>query len=119
MFELKDMNPSGQPYLIPPDKDPIRISPQYYKVRVDNEYVRVLEYRLKPGQKETMHSHPCGVVLNLTGTKWKATTPDGKITESETTPGAVFWRGPTTHSVENIGKTDARAIAIEFKASCG
>jgi len=119
MFELKDAKPSGESYRVPPEQDPVKISPQYYKVAVDNEYVRVLEYRLKPGQKEPMHSHPCGVVYYLTGAKWKATSADGKVTESETTAGEIIWRDPTTHAAENIGKTEARALAIELKGSCG
>lgn len=119
MFELKDEKRSSKSSQVPPDQDPVKISPQYYKVRVDNEYLRVLEYRLKPGQREPMHSHPCGVVYYLTGTKWKVTSPDGKITESETTPGEIVWRGLTTHAVENIGKTEARALAIELKGACG
>jgi quercetin dioxygenase-like cupin family protein len=119
MFELKDAKPSGKPYQVPPEKDPVKISPQYYKVAVDNEYVRVLEYRLKPGQKEPMHSHPCGVVYYLTGAKWRVTAPDGKVTESDTTAGEIIWRDPTSHAAENVGKTDARAIAIELKSSCG
>ena len=119
MFELKDAGDSGKPYNIPPDKDPVKLSPQYYKVPVDNEFVRVLEYRLMPGQKEPMHSHPCGVVYELTGTKFKTVSSDGTTDESDSSPGEIFWRDPTTHAAENVGKTDARAIAIELKGPCG
>ena len=31
--------------------DPVKISPQYYKVLLENDQVRVVEYHLKPGQK--------------------------------------------------------------------
>jgi len=119
MFELKDVNASGEPYKVPPDMDPVKLSPKYYEIPVNNEFVRVLEYRLKPGQKEPMHSHPCGVVYYLTDAKWKVTSSDGKITKSNTTVGKIIWRDPTTHAAENIGKTEARAIAIEIKGSCG
>ena len=119
MFELRDVKDAGEPYKISLDMDPVKLSPQFYKVLVDNEYVRVLEYRLKPGQKEPKHSHPCGVVYYLTGTTWRTSSPDGKTTESETTAGTVVWRDPITHAAENVGKTDARAIAIEFKGPCG
>ena len=118
MFELKNLDTSGEPFKVPADKDPTKLSPQYYKVPVDNEYVRVLEYRLKPGQKEPMHLHPCGVVYYLTGAKWKVVSADGKTTESETTAEEVIWRDPTTHAVENVGKTEARAIALELKGPC-
>ena len=118
MFELKDSDTSGEPFKVSPDMDPVKLSPQYYKVPVENEYVRVLEYRLMAGQKEPMHSHPCGVVYYLTGAKSRVTTPDGKTTEGETTAGEIVWRNPTTHAIENIGKTEARAIAIEMKGPC-
>ena len=42
-------------------QDPVKTSPQYYKVLLENDQVRVLEYRLKAGEKEAMHSHPAGV----------------------------------------------------------
>jgi quercetin dioxygenase-like cupin family protein len=119
MFELKNSDTSGEPFRVPPDMDPVKLSPQYYTVVVDNEFVRVLEYRLKPGQKEPMHTHPCGVVYYLTGTRWKATAQDGKTTETETRAGQIVWRGITTHAAENAGKTEARALAIELKGSCG
>ena len=118
MFELKDANITGEPYVVPPDKEPVKLSPQYYNVAVDNQYVRVLEYRLKPGQKEALHSHPCGVVYYLSGAKWRAVDADGKTTKSETTAGEILWRDPTSHAVENIGKTEARALAIELKGPC-
>jgi quercetin dioxygenase-like cupin family protein len=118
MFELKNSDASGEPFKVPPDMDPVKLSPQYYQVRFQNEYVRVLEYRLQPGQKEPMHSHPCGVVYYLTGAKSRVSFPDGKTTEGETTAGGIVWRDPTTHAIENIGKTESRALAIEMKGPC-
>src|SRR5256885_16705577 len=50
-------------------QDPVTTSPQYYKVLFENDQVRVLEYRLKAGEKEPMHSHPVGVVYVLSGAK--------------------------------------------------
>ena len=64
------------------------------------------------------HSHPCGVVYYLTSTKWKTVSEGDKPTETDTTAGEVIWRDPTTHVRENIGKADARAIAIEIKGPC-
>jgi hypothetical protein len=48
-------------------QDPVKTSPQYYKVLLENDQVRVLEYRLKAREKEPMHSHPAGVVYVLSG----------------------------------------------------
>lgn len=97
-------------------QDPVITSPQYYKVLLENDQVRVLEYRLKPGEKEPMHSHPAGVVYVLSGTKLKVTYPDGRTEERGATAGETIWREPTTHALENVGDTEAHAIAIDLKA---
>jgi beta-alanine degradation protein BauB len=98
-------------------QDPVKTSPRYYKVLLENDRVRVLEYRLKPGEKEAMHSHPAGVVYVLSGTKLKVTYPDGRTEERGATAGETVWREPTTHALENVGDTEAHAIAIDLKTS--
>jgi quercetin dioxygenase-like cupin family protein len=98
-------------------QDPVKTSPQYYKVLLENDQVRVLEYRLKPGEKEAMHSHPAGVVYVLSGAKLKVTSPDGKTEERSATAGETIWREPVTHALQNVGDTEAHAIAIDLKTS--
>ena len=98
-------------------QDPVKTSPQYYKVLLENDQVRVLEYHLKPGEKEAMHSHMTGVVYALSGGKLKFTYPDGKTEEKSAAAGETIWRDPTTHAVENVGDTEAHAIAIDLKKS--
>jgi quercetin dioxygenase-like cupin family protein len=95
--------------------DPVATSPQYYKVLLENEQVRVLEYRLKPGEREPVHSHPAGVVYVLSGGKMKFTYPDGHSEERTAAAGETIWREPVTHAVENIGDTEAHAIAVDLK----
>jgi beta-alanine degradation protein BauB len=96
-------------------QDPVKVSPQYYTVRFENDRVRVLEYWLKPGEKEATHSHPPGVVYVLGDATIRSVRPDGTSSETAGKAGEVFWRDDTTHAVENVGATDARAIAIELK----
>ena len=96
-------------------QDPVKTSPQYYKVLLENEQVRVLEYRLKPGEKEPMHSHPAGVVHVLSGGTLKFSYPDGRTEEKAAAAGETIWRDPVTHAVENTGKTEAHAIASDLK----
>src|SRR5436309_4272165 len=88
-------------------QDPVKTSPQYYKVLLENDQVRVLEYRLKPGEKEAMHSHPAGVVYVLSGAKLKFSFPDGRTEERTAAAGETFWRDSITHAVENVGDTEA------------
>src|SRR6266480_6374633 len=79
-------------------QDPVKTSPQYYKVLLENDQVRVLEYHLKPGEKEPMHSHLAGVVYVLSGAKLKFTFPDGRTEERSAATGETIWRDPTTHA---------------------
>ena len=97
-------------------QDPVKTSPQYYKVLLENDQVRVLEYHLKAGEKEPMHSHPAGVAYVLSGATLKFSYPDGRTEEKAAATGQIIWRDPVTHAVENTGKTEARAIAIDLKS---
>src|SRR2546430_1170303 len=98
-------------------QDPVRTSPQCYKVLLENDQVRVIDYHLKPGEKEPMHSHPAGVVYVLSDAKLKFTYPDGKTEERAAATGETFWRSPITHAVENVGDTEAHAIAVDPKTA--
>lgn len=96
-------------------QDPVKQSPEYYKVLLENDEVRVLEYRLKPGEQEPMHSHPVGVVYGFNDSKLRVRRQDGTTVESVGKAGEVFWRTPITHALENIGDTDVHSLAIELK----
>jgi hypothetical protein len=96
-------------------RDPVILSPHCYTVKADNDRVRVLEYRLKPGEKEVMHSHPPYVVYFFGPATLRATGPDGKTSDTSVTQGEVLLRDPLSHAVENIGTTELHALLIELK----
>jgi quercetin dioxygenase-like cupin family protein len=77
----------------------------------------VAEYRLRAGEQEPMHSHPAGVVYVLSGGTLKFSYPDERTEEKVAAAGETIWRDPVTHAVENTGKTEANAIAIDLKKS--
>src|SRR5947207_13284932 len=84
-------------------QDPVKTSPQYYKVLLENDQVRVLEYHLKAGEKEPIHSHPTGVVYVLSGGKLKFSYPDGRTEERTAATGVTIEPEPTEDGVEIIG----------------
>ena len=96
-------------------QDPAQVDPQHYKVLLDNEYVRILDVRHKPGEKAPMHSHPHHVVYVLAGGTTKSTSTDGKTNTETVKAGQVVWFDAETHMVENIGKTETHALDIELK----
>lgn len=97
--------------------DPVAISPQLYSVRFENDRVRVLEYRLKPGGREPMHSHPPGVVFALADATVRTTLPNGTVVAYPAHAGDVLWRDAVTHSAENVGATEAHYYAVELKGA--
>jgi beta-alanine degradation protein BauB len=99
-------------------QDAARVNPHGFTVLLDNDRVRVLEYKSRPGAGvcgQGVHSHPPHVNIVLTPIKARVTLPDGKAIEVENKPGDVFWEGAVTHTVENIGRTGARAYMVELK----
>jgi hypothetical protein len=96
-------------------QDPVQVAPDKYKVLLENDRIRVLEFQDKPSDKEGMHSHPDYVVYVVSDFKRKFTEPDGNTREAEGKAGQVLWRGTESHSGENIGTTATHVILIELK----
>ncbi len=96
-------------------QDVVQVAPEQFKVLLENEHARVLEFRMKPGDKQEMHTHPATVHIELTPTKVKITNPDGKAVEVEGKQGEAIWVGPVKHTVENIGNNEIHGYIVELK----
>jgi quinol monooxygenase YgiN/quercetin dioxygenase-like cupin family protein len=95
--------------------DPVPVYPQNYKVLLENDRVRVVDFRLKKGATEKFHSHPANVAVFLETFKIRFTFPDGRIGIRDAHPGDVGYSGPVIHASENIGDTDAHGVLVELK----
>lgn len=101
-------------------QDAVKVDPRGYRVVLDNDQVRVLEYVAKPrlgvcGQG--MHSHPDHVTVVMTDVKAKVTLSDGKTFIAENKSGDVFFEAASTHTVENVGGRDSRVLLVELKGA--
>src|ERR671925_1165871 len=72
-------------------QDPAKTDSDKYKVVLENERVRILEYRDKPGEKTTMHAHPDFVVVTQSAFRRRLTLPGGKTLVREFKSGEVLW----------------------------
>ena len=97
--------------------DPVKTDGDKYKVLLENEKVRVLEYRDVPGARTTMHYHPDFVVCSLSSFKRKLILGSGKIMEREFKIGEVLWNPAHEHIGENTGTTDTHVIIVELKGN--
>jgi hypothetical protein len=99
-------------------QDAATSDPRSFRVVVENERVRVLEYKSGPGFSvcgQGMHYHPDRVTVSLTGARVKATSAEGKTVVRDVPPGHVLFAPSETHSTENIGGSGTRLYMIELK----
>lgn len=97
------------------EQDPATVNAKTIAVKLDNPRVRVLQAKLKPGEKEQVHSHPASVVYVIEGGKIRNHASDGTVVEAEFKAGDVLYRDPLTHWAENIGNTTIRLVLVELK----
>jgi quercetin dioxygenase-like cupin family protein len=84
-------------------------------VKFENDRVRVLELRLKPGEGEGFHYHPQYLLYAITNYRVKNTAADGTSKVFERKAGDLMWGEPITHKGENIGDTEVHALIVELK----
>jgi quercetin dioxygenase-like cupin family protein len=87
-----------------------------YNLIMENEKVRVMEMKLKPGEKSPMHNHPNDhVVYVFNNAKFKLSFPNGKSNEFELKAGQALWIEAGPHETENIGNTNGHNLVTEIK----
>lgn len=103
----------------PPETiDAVLVAPERFKLLLENDYVRVIEYSLAPGEKDTPHTHPPKVSYVISGGKLLIHPKEGEPFVSGEMDGAASWdeeRG--WHYVENIGETTVHILLVEVKSA--
>lgn len=97
--------------------DFVASSPEYARILLENEHVRVIEYSLKPGE-DNLHTHPPKTSYVISGGTLRVYPEHEEPFDSEEIKGAVEWadkRGK--HYVENIGKTTVTILLTEVKSA--
>jgi quercetin dioxygenase-like cupin family protein len=103
--------------------DAMVTAPDHHEILFENERVRVLDSRIKPGETVPVHTHRWASVLYVLGTSdfIRYDTGGNAVFDSRTAatnvkPGTVVWSPPLRpHSVENVGDTEIRVISVELK----
>lgn len=80
----------------------------------ENEYIKVTEFMLKPGDKLPLHKGDPRAIYALSNFKIKWTEGD-QVSEKEWKKGDVHWHDALEHAVENIGDTDANYLVVSRK----
>jgi quercetin dioxygenase-like cupin family protein len=88
-------------------------SPANFKLLLENEHVRVLQYTLLPGALDHWHTHPPRVGYVLSGAKIRVTEADGSHKDYDEKTGETYWGDfSPLHDTLNIGTTPYIALLV-------
>ena len=98
-----------------PSRDPVVTDSDKYKVLLENESVRVLEYRDSPGDRTSPHHHSDFVLCALSTFRRKFLLTGAREVVREVRLREAAWSTAQSHIGENVGSTDTHAIIVELK----
>ncbi|MGB0035037.1 MAG: hypothetical protein WBP79_06145 [Candidatus Acidiferrales bacterium] len=107
----------------PDSLDAVIAAPKHHRVLFENERVRVLEVRIRPGDFVPVHTHRwSGATYVVMQSDFLRRDGDGNLLFDSRTAGPapkepmVQWLAPLPpHSVENIGNSEILLISTELK----
>jgi quercetin dioxygenase-like cupin family protein len=98
--------------------DAVSVSPDRFKVLLENPHVRVIEYVLLPGERDQWHTHPPKVSYVVSGGTLRITTEDGQSFLTNEKTGSATWMDTLgQHFGQNVGKTPVRIVLVEIKSA--
>jgi hypothetical protein len=103
--------------------DAVVAAPEFHRVLLENETVRVLETRIEPGQVVPLHTHrwPAAYYYVSHGEivrrdETGRVTFDSRVTPMPAPAPAAAWAPPLgPHTLENVGKTVVHVVSVEVK----
>jgi hypothetical protein len=114
---------SAEAWQWPDSLDAVIAARKYHRLLFENEFVRVLEVRIGPGEVVPVHTHrwPSAIYV-AKQSDFLRRDPDGNLLFDSRTVGppprdpVAQWTPPLPpHSVENIGGTEILLITTELK----
>ena len=90
-------------------------SPDYYKLKLENDRVRVLEFKLPVGAVDNWHWHPSETFYVIKGGTLKIHLRDEKPMIVKVKEGNTMYHDKWEHKVENAGDTDIFIVIVELK----
>ena len=98
--------------------DALLSSPGSFKLLLDNEHVRVLQYTLPPGALDHWHTHPPRVGYVLSGAKIRVTEADRIHEDYDEKTGEIYWDGfSPLHDTLNLDTKPYIALLVEVKGA--
>ena len=93
--------------------DATKVASKYYKLVKDSLNIRIVMVDYKPGAESALHSHPDLAMYVISPAKAEFTEKDGTKRVMTLDKGAVVIIPADTHSVKNVGNTNAKVVLVE------
>ncbi|HTX66225.1 MAG TPA: hypothetical protein VMD31_10680 [Opitutaceae bacterium] len=107
----------------PEQLDALAAAPKHHKLLFENDAVRMLDTRIKAGDRTPVHTHRWPAALYILS--WSpfvrrdgqgAILLDSRTVPSLATPPPALWSPALApHSLENVGPCDLHLISVEMK----
>ena len=108
---LKSASASKESLILPEE-----VSPEVYKVLLENDDVKVVEVVFEPGESDKMHQHGAMTFYGVKGGKLQSILPDGTVSSNQFPDGFTGHRNKiTTHQMKNVGEEEVKVIIVEHK----
>jgi quercetin dioxygenase-like cupin family protein len=98
-------------------QDAVTAAANVYKKVLDNERMRVLEARMKPGAKVPLHSHPDHMIYMQTDGSITLKLPGKMPYQMMLNAGEALFLTAQTRAEENDSDKEVRFIVVELKQS--
>jgi quercetin dioxygenase-like cupin family protein len=93
--------------------DATKVASKFYKPVQDSLNIRIVMVDYKPGTESALHSHPDLVMYVISTSKAEFTAKDGSKQVMSLDKGTTVIVPADTHSVKNVGNTNAKVVLVE------
>jgi hypothetical protein len=109
----------------PEHLDALVAAPEHHTLLFENDAVRMLDTRIKPGDRTPVHTHrwPAALYIRSWSSFVRRDARGEILLDSRTVPSltkapqALWSQALAPHSLENVGTSDLHVISIEMKHS--
>ncbi len=102
--------------------DALIAASEYHTLLLENEFVRVLDTKVRPGETVPLHTHRWPSTLYiLSWSDFVRRDGEGRVVVdtrnlASMPRGSALWSGPLPpHTLENVGESELHAISVELK----
>jgi hypothetical protein len=106
----------------PDSLDALSAAPEHHTLMFENERVRVLETRIRPGDRVPVHTHRWpSVFYIISASDFIRRDASGQVevdsrAAGRSAPPAIVWSEPLPpHTLENVGTMEIRVVSVELK----